>query len=306
MRDKRFGKKKEERKWLFLIVFFLFTAFCIVFSVLCIYGTQNPFFNRNSGWISAVSIALLCAFCGACIYFTLKGKERVMKSFISAYIFFAFCLALIYIFQKTGFFKVVNTPKELQAYIEKAGVWMPILYILLQYLQVVILPIPSVVSTVAGVTLFGPFKTAIYSLIGILLGSITAFFIGRKLGNKAVTWIIGEDALLKWQKKLKGKDALFLTVMFLLPVFPDDVLCFVAGLSSMTAKYFLIMILISRLLAVFATCYSFEFIPFNTWWGLTLWGVFIVGVTIVFIFIYKKMDKIQAKIQEFKRKRKNG
>ena len=179
---------------------------------------------------------------------------------------------------------------------------MPILYIVLQYLQVVILPIPSIVSTVAGVALFGPFKTAVYSLIGIVLGSVTAFFVGRKLGNRAVSWIIGKETLLKWQKKLKGKDSLFLTVMFLLPVFPDDVLCFVAGLSSMKVKYFLLMISISRILAVFATCYSFQLIPFNTWWGLTLWGVFIVGIVAAFVVIYKNMDRLQAKIQEIKNK----
>lgn len=300
----KLNKRNEKRKWLFLIVFFLFTAFCIFFSVLCIYGTKNAFFNRNRTWISALSITLLCLLCGICVYFTLKNKETAIKSFLSVYIFLAFCLTLIYVFQKTGFFKVVNTPEELQSYIEKSGAWMPILYIILQYLQVVILPIPSIVSTVAGIALFGPLKTAIYSLIGIVLGSITAFFIGRKLGNKTVSWIIGEEALKKWQKKLKGKDSLFLTVMFLLPVFPDDVLCFIAGLSSMTVKYFIVMILISRILAVFATCYSFTLIPINTWWGLTLWGVFLVAMLTAFVFIYKNMDRIQAKMQALKKNKK--
>ncbi len=304
MQDMKTHKKKEERKWLFLIVFFLFTAFCILFSVLCIYGTNNLFVTKNRAWMSVVSVVALCLLCGVCVYFTLRDKETIIKTFLSLYIFLGFCLTLIYIFQKTGFFNIVNTPEKLQAYIEKSGAWMPILYILLQYLQVVILPIPSIVSTVAGVALFGPFKTAIYSLIGILLGSATAFFIGRKLGARTVTWIIGEGALKKWQRKLKGKDSLFLTVMFLLPVFPDDVLCFVAGLSSMTTNYFLVMIFISRLLAVFATCYSFEFIPFDTWWGLMLWGIFIVGIITSFIILYKNMDDIQEKIRKWKDERK--
>ena len=302
----KLNEKKMERKWLFLIVFFLFTAVCILLSVLCIHGTANAFFAANQGWITVVSIAALCLLCGISVYFSLKEKETLVKSLLSVYIFLAFCLILIYILQKTGFFAMVSTPSELQSYIEKSGAWMPILYIVLQYLQVIILPIPSVVSTVAGVALFGPLKTAIYSLLGIVLGSITAFFIGRKLGNKAVSWIIGEETLVKWQKKLKGKDSLFLTVMFLLPVFPDDVLCFVAGLSSMSSLYFIGMIFVSRVLAVFATCYSVEFIPLNTWWGMLLWGLFILAIVGIFILIYKNMDKIQAKIQDIKKKRKNG
>ena len=176
---------------------------------------------------------------------------------------------------------------------------MPILYIVLQYLQVILLPIPTVVSTVAGLALFGPFKTIIFSLIGIILGSITAFFIGRKLGYKAVAWIVGKETLDKWQKKLKGKDNLILTIMFMLPLFPDDVLCFIAGLSSMSNRYFVIMIILARAVGITGTCYSFDFIPFNTWWGLLIWGVFLSAIVIAFILVYRNMDKIQKFLKRF-------
>ena len=182
---------------------------------------------------------------------------------------------------------------------------MPTVYIVLQYLQVVILPIPGVVSTAVGVALFGPFLTIFYSLIGILLGSFTAFYIGRKLGGKAVAWLIGDETLSAWQKKLKGKDNFVLTLMFLLPMFPDDILCFIAGLSTMTIRYFIIMITVSRVFAVTATCYSFQFIPFNTWWGVLLWAILFASIIIAFVLIYKNMDVIQKKLSKRKRKKKN-
>lgn len=182
---------------------------------------------------------------------------------------------------------------------------MPIIYTLLQFLQVVLLPIPSVVSTLVGVALFGAFWATVYSLIGILLGSITAFFIGRKFGYKAVAWMVGEETLNKWQKKLKGKDNLFLTAAFVLPLFPDDILCFIAGLSTMTTRYFLIVIFLARAIGITATCYSIDFIPLNTWWGITLWGIFFAAVVVGFIFIYKNMDKIQAKLKQIRRKKKD-
>lgn len=181
---------------------------------------------------------------------------------------------------------------------------MPILYVVLQYLQVVLLPIPSVVSTVAGVALFGAFWTTIYSLIGILLGSLTAFFIGRKLGNRAVTWMIGEETLTKWQKKLKKKDNVVLTLAFLLPFFPDDVLCFLAGLSSMTTRYFLIVISIARVLGIAGTCYSIDFIPFTTWWGIAIWAGFLLIIIALFIIAYKKMDTIHKWLKKVTKKGK--
>ena len=94
--------------------------------------------------------------------------------------------------------------------------------------------------------------------------------------------------------------------MFLLPMFPDDVLCFVAGLSSMSFLFFFVVILISRVIAVFATSYSVSLIPFNTWWGITLWALFFVGVIILFFFLYKKSDAIEAWVQKkFSRRKKS-
>ena len=250
-----------------------------------------------------VAAILLTLSCGMSILFVLKGKDGLAKASISVYVFLLFCLTLIFIFQKTGFFKLVNSTEGLQNYLEKSGAWMPILYIVLQYLQVIILPIPTVVSTVAGLALFGPFQTLIFSFIGITLGSITAFFIGRKFGYKAVVWIVGAETLDKWQKKLKGKDNLILTIMFVLPLFPDDVLCFIAGLSSMTNRYFLVMIVLTRLIGIAGTCYSFDFIPFNTWWGILIWVIFISAVVFAFVFVYKNMDKIQRYFKRIRRKK---
>ena len=179
---------------------------------------------------------------------------------------------------------------------------MPISYIILQYLQVIILPVPSIVSTVAGLALFGSFWTMVYSFIGIILGSLTAFFIGRKLGYKAVAWMVGKETLDKWQKRMKGKDNLILTMMFILPLFPDDVLCVVAGLSSMSNRYFLCMITLARGIGIACTCYSFNFIPFNTWWGILIWLFLISAVVMVFILINKHIDNVQKFFKRIRRK----
>ena len=298
------GKDEKKSRVLFIFVFFGLTLFSAVLSCLCLRGLQNAFISRWFLLFSLLQILFFLAFGGVCVWLVLSRKRTLAKTFLSLYIFIVFCFILIFIFQKTGFFGVVRNPEKLRQYLERAGMWMPLFYTALQFLQVVILPIPSVVSTIVGVALFGAFRAMVYSLIGILLGSYTAFFIGRKLGNKAVVWMIGEESLKKWQRKMKGKDNLFLTSMFLLPLFPDDVLCFVAGLSSMTTSYFLIMILIARTIAIACTCYSIDFIPFNTWWGICLWLLFLIGVVVAFVLVYKNMDKIQSWLKA-RRKKKN-
>ena len=288
-----------------IIISIALTCACIVFGVLCVHKTAIGFISRNVTLFSWLLSAFFIGICALCVLFGIKGRDTLSKTAITLLVFLLFCLVVLFVLQTTGFFEVIKDEKSLQAYLEKAGAWMPAVYIVLQYLQVVVLPIPSVMSTLAGVALFGAWRTLIYSYVGIWLGSVTAFFIGRKLGYKAVAWIVGEDTLKKWRKKLKGKDNLLLTLMFFLPVFPDDVLCFVAGLSSMTNRYFLIMMSVSRAVGISATCFSFEFIPFTTWWGLLIWGIFIVGFILAFWFIHKHLDALNAWFSKRRTKRKS-
>ncbi len=296
------NKDREKSRVLFCSVFFLLSLACIVFGVLLIaeYHVER---SRFLFWTILFTV-LICIGYLFSVRFVIRRKETLAKTLLSLYIFALFVLILLYILKRTGFFAVLRDEKLLQVYLQGAGVWMPLLYILLQFLQVVILPIPSIVSTIAGIALFGALKTLIYSLIGIMLGSFLAFYIGRKLGNKAVSWMVGTETLKKWQRKLKGKDNLFLSLMFLLPLFPDDILCFLAGLSTMSWGYFSVIIIISRVLALSLTCFSIDFIPFNTWWGITLWCVFAALLTTLFIIVYKNLDIIQKKINDIKAKRR--
>ena len=274
---------------------------CLFLSVLCVYATGQSWIRENALWICVLLTFVLVSAFAVAIYAAYYNKETVYKVTTTLLIGAFFCLLLLFVLIKIGFFALIKDKEALTEYLQKYGAWMPVVYILLQFLQVVILPIPGVLSTVVGVALFGANQAIVYSFIGIVLGSFTAFWIGRKLGSKAVEWLIGRETLKKWQKKLKGKDNFFLTVMFLLPMFPDDVLCFIAGLSSMSVRYFAIMIILSRLFAIGTTCYSIRLIPFNTWWGVCIWGLIIAIIIGAFIVAYKYMDVIQKKLSDRKK-----
>lgn len=280
-----------------LIYNFISIALAAVFQIfflLCL-----PFYRERIGesWyyvlLYGVSCLNLVAYIVSVVFFC-YDKQIIYKSFLSAYLLLAFAAVVYYVLLKTGFMAIVRDAESLKAYLESKGSWMSIVFILLQFLQVIILPIPSFITVAAGSALFGPFVSSLYSLLGIVLGSIAAFCIGKYLGYPAVSWLVGEDTLKKWLKKIKGKDKLLLSAMFLLPVFPDDVLCFVAGISTMSFPFFLVVILVSRVLAIFTTSYSIHLIPFTTWWGLLIWCVFFAILLALFVVLYKKSDEVQA------------
>ena len=66
--------------------------------------------------------------------------------------------------------------------------------------------------------------------------------------------------------------------------------------------YFTFVILLSRALALSTTCFSVDFIPFTTWWGGLFWVLFAIILIVIFVFIYKNLDKIQQKIDRIKAK----
>lgn len=236
---------------------------------------------------SAIFILLVLYY----IFYFLQ-KQSLHRLLLCGFICLDIFAAVFYGLSAGGIIDELTSIDALRDYIDGFGGTAVFIYIIIQFLQVVILPIPGSVSVAVGVALFGPFKSAVYSLIGILAGSLAAFFIGRVLGYKAVCWIVGKEDLDKWLKKVRGKDYLLLTVMFLLPLFPDDVLCFIAGLSSMTTPYFIVMILITRIISVFTTSYSLDIIPFDTWWGILIWLCLFAAIAVSFILIYRYSDRI--------------
>ena len=302
------GKKKDILKNILnLAIIAAFGIVGIVFSILYIDTFIEGFVHEYARIlkIAAVTIVTLIAVLGI-VFFELK-VELVYKCCYIAVVLIAIILIGLYILNITGVMETIHSVEELREYIEQMGAFMPIVFILLQFLQVVVLPIPAVLSITVGVLLFGPLKAAIFSFIGILAGSIVAFFVGRVLGYKVAAWLVGKDNLDKAIRSVKGKDKVVLTFMFLFPFFPDDILCFVAGLSSMSKRFFVVMITIVRLITIFISCYAYNgsLIPYDTWWGLLLWGVFIAITIVLTVVIYKKGDKIEAYFKEkFSRKKK--
>ena len=207
-------------------------------------------------------------------------------------IFLTFAVAFLFVLKKTGVSEFFSDAQDLIAFLRKFGMYTVPVFIAIQFFQVVILPVPSLITVMAGVFLFGPFLGAVYSSVGIVGGSVCAFYLGRKLGIKAVYRLVGKRNADRVLSFMEGKDVFLLTVAFLLPFFPDDALCFVAGISSVSQKRFIMIVFITRVTAVFFASYSLtnSLIPLNTWWGIVLWALLAVLVILITAKINVKIN----------------
>ncbi len=271
---------------------------CIMGALFMVFGyLAIGLFQEGQGFIysyrvlfQVLILVLGSIFTVLTVVFCLLKKETIFKLGETCLFLAALFAIIIYALKETGFIDRFSSIEEMRDYMQNYGQWAAVVFVLLQFAQVVVLPIPSTITIGAGTALFGPFLGGVYSWIGIVFGSFVAFIIGRYFGYKVTAWIIGKDTLDKWLKKVKGKSNLLLTFMFLFPFFPDDTLCFVAGVTKMKMPYFIITISLIRALTIFTTTYSMEgvLIPYTTWWGLLIWGVIFVLTVVVMILIMKK------------------
>jgi len=159
-------------------------------------------------------------------------------------------IALTIYFINLGVFKDINA---LRGLVGNSVILGPIFFILLQILQVVIPIIPGGVSSAAGVLIFGPYLGFVYNYVGISIGSVIIFLLGRRYGKPFILSMISDktyDKYIGWLDNQSRFEKLFALAIFL-PVAPDDALCLMAGLTNMTVKKFTLIILLAKPASIF-------------------------------------------------------
>ena len=220
----------------------------------------------------------------------LSLKKKILRSLLVLFIIALFLTLLYFILVWTGLWEKFNSVDKLKNLILGLGIWGRITFVFLQFLQVTILPLPSPIIIIAGSLIYGPFQAGLLSLAGILLGSGFAFFLGKVFGVKIVRFMIGKEAQEKWSKTL-GDCKYSFVIMMLLPCFPDDILCLVAGLTDMSWTFFMVTQFIARPIGIFSVSYlsNGEIIPYHGW-GLAVWAAIII-VSLTLIYLAGKYNK---------------
>lgn len=234
---------------------------------------------------------------------TNKKDNKLLKWFVVFSVLILICVICFIIFKVTGLWEKVNSIEKIKNIVESGGIFSFLIFMLLQILQTTILQIPSILVTIAGSIIFGRWTAFFLSFISVMIGSIIMFWIGRKCGRKFLNWIAGKESADKWIDKMtNGKYLFFLMMMF--PLFPDDILCAVAGVTNMSFGFFFWTNVLARALGIACAVFfgSGAIIPF-TGWGLLIWGVIFILIAALFYLSVRYKDKIDETIKRFFTKR---
>lgn len=168
-------------------------------------------------------------------------------SYIGFPLFIVGGIAVVWIF-RSQLYAIFASPAQLRDWVSGWGYIAPLVFVALQFVQVVLFVIPGEVAQAAGGYIFGMWGGMLYSVVGILLGSSFNFFLARLLGVPFVNAVFGAERLSRFDKVLtSGRATVAFFLLFVIPGIPKDALCYVAGLSTLRFPLFMVISTLGRL-----------------------------------------------------------
>jgi uncharacterized membrane protein YdjX (TVP38/TMEM64 family) len=199
----------------------------------------------------------------------------------------------------TELYRLFSDREQIRRLISSFGASAPPAFMLIQILQVIFAPVPGEATGFIGGYLFGTLPGFIYSSIGLTVGSLLNFMIGRFLGERYVRKRIPARQFQKIDGLVKRQGVIALFILFLFPGFPKDYLCLALGVSTLPIKIFILLAGIGRMPGTFALSLQGAFLYEQNY---ALLGALIAVCLVLAILCYGYRQKIYLWIERLENK----
>jgi len=214
------------------------------------------------------------------------------RRFVTVLLCAAVAAAVLWLWE-SGLLERINSKEKIRAMSEAAGPFAGVVYFLIQLLTVIIAPIPSNISMMAGALAMGFWPALILGLAAIWLGSMGMFLLARRLGQRRVQKLVDHGVMEKYLPVIREKQEVFLFLALLFPFFPDDVLCILAGVTSIPTGRFAVLVLLARPWGlVFAALLGSGVFSLPVWG----WAIMLTALVVLFIFAVKYSGRIEDRL----------
>jgi len=166
---------------------------------------------------------------------------------------------------------------KVAAVVRDAGPWGPLLVIALVVAQVVAAPIPGQALNFVAAYVYGFWLGVLYSWLGAVIGSILAMGLARWLGRPLIERLVAPDALARLDRLAEGQGLRFFFLIWLLPFLPDDLACFLAGLTPLPLPALIVVAAVGRLPGVMVAAWLGANAEQLTWQAWVVIGLLTLG-----------------------------
>jgi uncharacterized membrane protein YdjX (TVP38/TMEM64 family) len=200
-------------------------------------------------------------------------------------------------------YELLHNRQELKRLLFSFGAYSPLAYILVQVLQVVVAPIPGGAIEFLGGYLFGVKVGFAYSMIGLVLGSWLAFSLARLFEKWAVEKFVSPGTRKKFDYLIGHEGVILSFLLFLIPGFPKDALCYILGLTPMHSGIFLVISTLGRIPGTLMACLQGGKAFDHQYKTLLI----LLGIsTLIILVFYIYHDEIHRAIKKLRGRRETG
>ena len=131
--------------------------------------------------------------------------------------------------------------------VESYGMFGPLVFILIQMMQNVFAPVAHYPILLAGGFIFGPYMGFFLNWIGTMLGTCLIVLLARKFGRPLINRMASRRFIKKYDQAIQKLSPYGLFLIYALPVFPDDEITYLIGVSSMPVRSTIFAIMLGKI-----------------------------------------------------------
>jgi uncharacterized membrane protein YdjX (TVP38/TMEM64 family) len=197
-------------------------------------------------------------------------------------------------FYESDLFRFFLNKTRMLLFLESLGPWAFVGFITLQAFQVIAAPIPGEVTGLLGGYLYGPFVGILLSTVGLTLGSFLAFALSRAFGRPFAEKFVPASAMQRFDYLLHHKGLVLVFLLFLIPGFPKDYLCYILGLGHLSILEFLVIGTVGRLFGTVLLTLGGNFLRLEQYARFSILVVMAVGVISLALIYRDKIEQLFA------------
>jgi uncharacterized membrane protein YdjX (TVP38/TMEM64 family) len=268
----------------------------IVIASLAIY----LLFNFLPTIVTVYKVIFTLTIIGICLldaYLVLSNNTKLLKLTKIALSIVLLCIVIvILIYYITKFLVFADMYGIEQILIDHKSI-AKLLFFSICFLQPIILPLPEAVTLPAGSAVLGSFEGAYLGFLGSLLGIVVMYFVARIGGLKLVSKLIKEKHLKSYQEYVSKNETIILTLMFIIPILPDEIICVGAGISKVSFKRFFFIAMLAKLVTSSLLAYSVylaKLFSLSTTQLVLASSIIVTFIFLLSIFIKKSIKKTNS------------
>lgn len=196
-------------------------------------------------------------------------------------------------------YEIFGDPESVKTFLGQFNGFDKLVFVAIRAFQTVIKIIPAEPFEIVSGILYGTWGGMLLCMAGTLLGSVVIIALTKAFGRRLVSLFVPVEKIDSL-KFLQNEKSVYFTLflIFLIPGTPKDIITYVAGLTKLDMKKFMLVTGIARIPSILVSTWCGEqIINQNYKIAITVFAATLI-VTAAFSLIYKKVSSAKTKKAE--------